>query len=87
MPVKLHLLAQYYSHNHNSGTGVIKNLSTGTCLGDTLSEEILSYLTTRDGPILLFFSPIFLSGNSFFSNLSCSIFCSKFQHFAQSLAK
>ena len=46
MPVKLHFLAQYYFHNHNSGTGIIKNLSTGKCLGDTLSEEILSYLTT-----------------------------------------
>ena len=45
------------------------------------------WLLTRDAPILLFFSPIFLSGNSFFSNLLCSIFCSKFQHFAQSLAK
>ena len=33
----------------------------------------------RDEPILLFFSPIFLSGNSFFPNL----FCSKFMNFAQ----
>ena len=24
MPVKLHLLAQYYFHNHNSGTGVVR---------------------------------------------------------------
>ena len=31
----------------------------------------------RDEAILLFFLPIFLSGNSFFSSLLCSIFCSK----------
>ena len=33
--------------------------------------------TCRDEPILLFFSPIFLSGNSFIFSLLCSIFCSK----------
>ena len=32
---------------------------------------------TRDEPILLLFSPIFLSGNSFIFSLLCSIFCSK----------
>ena len=31
----------------------------------------------RDEPILLLFSPIFLSGNSFILSLLCSIFCSK----------
>ena len=31
--------------------------------------EILNHVTTRDEPILLFFSPIFLSGNSFIFNL------------------
>ena len=51
------------------------------------ATSIAACIGCRDAPILLFFSPIFLSGNSFFSNLLCSIFCSKFQHFAQSLAK
>ena len=32
---------------------------------------------TRDQLILLFFLPIFLSSNSFFSYLLCSIFCSR----------
>ena len=32
------------------------------------------------------FSLIFLSSNSFFPSLLCSIFCSKLSHFAQSLA-
>jgi len=35
-----------------------------------------------DALILLFFPPIFLSGNSFFSDLFCSIFCSKISDFA-----
>ena len=40
-------------------------------------------LLHRDEPILLFFSPIFLSGNSFIFNLFFSIFCLKFMCFAQ----
>ena len=39
--------------------------------------------TSRDQSILLLFSPIFRSGNSFFY-LLCSRFCSKFQYFAHS---
>ena len=38
----------------------------------------------RDKSILLLFSPIFLSGNSFYSHLLCSRFCSKFQYYTQS---
>ena len=36
-----------------------------------------SWTVARDEPILLLFSPIFLSGNSFIFSLLCSIFCSK----------
>jgi len=39
-------------------------------------------IISRDAPILLFFPPIFLPGNSFFSDLFCSIFCSKVSDFA-----
>jgi len=37
---------------------------------------------TRDESILLFFPPIFLSSNSGFADLFCSIFCSKDPNFA-----
>ena len=40
-------------------------------------------VATRDEPILLFFSPIFLSSNSFILNLFFLIFCLKFMCFAQ----
>ena len=49
-----------------------------------LSSEVFNHksaknvLVYRDEPILLFFLPIFLSGNSFIFNLFFQIFCLKF---------
>ena len=42
---------------------------------------VIICLANRPEPILLFFPPIFLSSNSFFSYLFCSIFCSLFSYF------
>ena len=47
-------------------------------------HEMLQYAySSRDGLILLFFLPIFLSSNSFIFYLFCSIFCSKLFYFAE----
>ena len=42
--------------------------------------KTLSILLTRNKSILLLFSPVFLSGSSYFSYLLCSRFCSKLSY-------
>ena len=51
-----------------------------------ITESFWLAMTVKEKFILLSFSPIFLFSNSFCFYLICSIFCSKFQCCAQSLA-
>ena len=64
----MHTAAVYVQHVH---VQLLHHQFTGW----RVDSQLLYYNVSRDEPILLFFSPIFLSGNSFFPSLLCSIFC------------
>jgi len=52
------------------------------CLAATSISVKYKHQINRAEPILLFFPPIILSSNSFFSYIFCSIFCSLSSYFS-----
>ena len=69
------------SYQQVSGRGSV--YAKDTLDGFWASTYTNAGIDSRDEPILLFFSPIILSGNSFIFNLFFLIFCLKFMCFAQ----
>ena len=68
---------------HNPLADEIEVRFTGIVLCLAMQSSTFGYAyRTRDESILLFFSPIFLSSNSFFTYLFCSIFCLSTIYFA-----